>query len=309
MHPLPMTGVRRRERTAVFSVYNAKNVLQMAELVIQSSNGNNVTTSLIVAQVFGKEHKHVLRDIDELSCSDDFRVSNFGLSFIIRYLPNGGSKKERYYEMTKDGFSFLVMGYTGKKAGEFKEKFINNFNEMEKKIRRLSSPSYQIEDPISRAERWIEEQKEKLLMESKNEQLEELNGQLAEENIKLAEENLTQKPKVEFADSIMQSSDCISVGDMATILKQNDLFKKGQNAFFMWLRYNGYLLCRGIRYNLPTQKSMNAGIMRIAERPYMTKGEVIINKRTVITPYGQQYFLNLFRKNKSKKSQTITLFD
>lgn len=211
--------------------------------------------------------------------------------------------------MTKDGFSFLVMGYTGKKAGEFKEKFINNFNEMEKKIRRLSSPSYQIEDPISRAERWIEEQKEKLLLESKNEQLEELNGQLAEENIKLAEENLTQKPKVEFADSIMQSSDCISVGDMATILKQNDLFKKGQNAFFMWLRYNGYLLCRGIRYNLPTQKSMNAGIMRIAERPYMTKEEVIINKRTVITPYGQQYFLNLFRKNKSKKSQTITLFD
>ena len=256
--------------------------------------------------MFGKEHNKVVRDIENLLYSTDFRVANFGEATFIN--PKTG-QNHKMYEMTKDGFSFLVMGYTGKKAGEFKEKFINNFNEMEKKIRRLSSPSYQIEDPISRAERWIEEQKEKLLLESKNEQLEELNGQLAEENIKLAEENLTQKPKVEFADSIMQSSDCISVGDMATILKQNDLFKKGQNAFFMWLRYNGYLLCRGIRYNLPTQKSMNAGIMRIAERPYMTKEEVIINKRTVITPYGQQYFLNLFRKNKSKKSQTITLFD
>ena len=48
-----------------------------AELVIQNSNGNDVTTSLIVAQVFGKNHKDVLRDIEKLSCSEDFRVRNF----------------------------------------------------------------------------------------------------------------------------------------------------------------------------------------------------------------------------------------
>lgn len=169
-------------------------------------------------------------------------------------------------------------------------------------------PSYQIEDPITRAERWIEEQKEKLLLESKNEQLEELNDQLVEENNKLAKENLNQKPKVEFANSIMQSNDCISVGEMANILKQNKLFRKGQNAFFEWLRYNGYLICKGIRYNLPTQKSMNYGIMKIAERPYMSKDKVAINKKAVITPYGQQYFLKIFRKNKVRRTSTITLF-
>lgn len=100
----------------------------MSELVFQNSNGNDVTTSLLIAEVFGKEHNKVVRDIESLSCSEFFRAANFGVSFIIRDLPNGGHKQERYYEMTKDGFSFLVMGYTGAKAGEFKEKFINEFN-------------------------------------------------------------------------------------------------------------------------------------------------------------------------------------
>lgn len=49
----------------------------MKELVFQNSNGSDVTTSLIVAEVFGKNHKDVLRDIEKLSCSEDFRVRNF----------------------------------------------------------------------------------------------------------------------------------------------------------------------------------------------------------------------------------------
>lgn len=76
----------------------------MTNLVFQSSNGRNITTSLTVAPVFGKEHFHVLRDIDNLSCSDEFRKSNFEVMFKIRQLPCGGSRKERYFEMTKDGF-------------------------------------------------------------------------------------------------------------------------------------------------------------------------------------------------------------
>lgn len=99
----------------------------MTELVIQSSNGNDVTTSLIVAEVFGKEHKNVLRDIENLSCSEDFNRLNFER---ITYY-DVRNREQTAYEMTKDGFSFLVMGYTGSKAGEFKEKFINEFNQRE----------------------------------------------------------------------------------------------------------------------------------------------------------------------------------
>lgn len=171
-----------------------------------------------------------------------------------------------------------------------------------------TSPSYQIEDPIARARQWIEEQKEKQMLEARNEHLETLNGQLTEENNQLAEENLGQKPKVEFADCIMQSADCISVGEMANILKQNKLFNKGQNAFFEWLRYNGYLLCKGIRYNLPTQKSMNAGIMKIAERPSVFDGRIAINRKAVITPCGQRYFIKLFKERRTDKVTLTTLF-
>lgn len=71
-------------------VYDYKGNEIMPTLVYENEKGVDITTSLIVAQVFGKEHKHVLRDIDSLSCSELFRQSNFGLSFKNRELPNGG---------------------------------------------------------------------------------------------------------------------------------------------------------------------------------------------------------------------------
>ena len=99
----------------------------MENLVIQSPQGRDVTTSLIVAQVFGKEHKNVMRDIESLSCSETFNRLNFER---ITY-KDARNREQQAYEITKDGFSFLVMGYNGKKAGEFKEMFINEFNKRE----------------------------------------------------------------------------------------------------------------------------------------------------------------------------------
>ena len=104
----------------------------MTELVKINSAGKDVTTSLIVAQVFGKEHKNVLRDIENLSCSDTFRRLNFEHTPHVH--PQNG-QTYKMYEMTKDGFSFLVMGYTGERAGQFKENFINEFNKREMMLR------------------------------------------------------------------------------------------------------------------------------------------------------------------------------
>lgn len=75
------------------------------------------TSSLNVAEVFGKQHKHVLRDIEKLDCSKDFTESNFGLSDYKD--PTGRTLKKHL--MSKDGFIFLAMGYTGKKAAQFRE--------------------------------------------------------------------------------------------------------------------------------------------------------------------------------------------
>lgn len=105
----------------------SKDKAQSSELVFNNSKGNDVTTSLIVAQVFGKEHNKVCRDIENLSCSTAFNAANFG---VIEYTDIRG-RSQKAYEITKDGFSFLVMGYTGEKAGQFKEMFINEFNKRE----------------------------------------------------------------------------------------------------------------------------------------------------------------------------------
>ena len=91
--------------------------------------------SLFVAKFFDKKHSHVLRDIENLDCSDDFRQSNFGLTL---YTDEQGKRRPRY-AMTRDGFTFLAMGYRGEKAAKFKELYIKRFNEMEKFIRTLVS--------------------------------------------------------------------------------------------------------------------------------------------------------------------------
>lgn len=116
----------------------------MNEMVFCGDNGQLVTTSLKVAEVFGKEHNKVVRDIESLSCSEGFHVANFGVLLNVRELPNGGKDQDRYYSMTKDGFTFLVMGYRGVKAAQFKEAYIDAFNKMEQIVKQpqvLSSSS------------------------------------------------------------------------------------------------------------------------------------------------------------------------
>lgn len=88
------------------------------------------TTSLKVAEAFGKRHDDVLRKLKSLDCSDEFRARNFAETFVDVEMPKGGTKKLPMWEMTKDGFMFLVMGFTGKKAAQVKEQYINAFNWM-----------------------------------------------------------------------------------------------------------------------------------------------------------------------------------
>lgn len=94
-----------------------------------------VTTSLLVAEMFHKRHDSVLRDIKQLDCSDHFTAHNFVES---KYKDTTGKYNPMYY-ITKDGFTFLVMGYRGKKAAEFKEAYIQAFNKMESVLREKST--------------------------------------------------------------------------------------------------------------------------------------------------------------------------
>ncbi|GAC42777.1 Rha family transcriptional regulator [Paenibacillus popilliae] len=94
------------------------------------SNGRAVTDSLTVAEVFEKAHDKVLRDIRELGCSDEFRLSNFGASVYV----NGQGREMPKYLITEKGFTLLAMGYTGQKAMEFKERYIAEFEGMRQQL-------------------------------------------------------------------------------------------------------------------------------------------------------------------------------
>ena len=96
--------------------------------------------SLFVAEFFEKQHKHVLRDIDKITepksgLSEEFIKNNF----VKDTYKDSTGRKLPCYQMTRDGFTLLVMGYTGTKAMRFKELYIKRFNEMEKFIRTLVS--------------------------------------------------------------------------------------------------------------------------------------------------------------------------
>jgi Rha family phage regulatory protein len=101
-------------------------------LVIKLEIQNNevLTTSNQVADVFGKDHAKVLRAIETIDCSEDFHKANFGESFREQKTGNGAIRKFKEYNITKDGFTFLAMGFTGKKAAGFKEAYIKEFNRM-----------------------------------------------------------------------------------------------------------------------------------------------------------------------------------
>lgn len=102
-------------------------------------NNQTITTSLKVAEVFGKRHTHVLEKIEKLDCSIEFTSANFSAHKEI--IQAGAVKRpSKYYQMTKDGFIFLVMGFTGTKAAQIKEQYITLFNLMAQKLLQQSQP-------------------------------------------------------------------------------------------------------------------------------------------------------------------------
>lgn len=170
----------------------------MSDLVI-IQNRQAVTSSLQVASDFEKNHNHVLRDIDSLKEGLDQKWTD--LFYEDEYEHPQNKQKYRMYYMNRDGFTLLAMGFTGKKALEFKLKYIEAFNKMEQQLKSLNQPSYMIEDPIKRAEKWIEEQKEKQQLETKTLMLEQQVNELT--------------PKATYYDLILQNDSLIAISVIA----------------------------------------------------------------------------------------------
>lgn len=241
----------------------------MTELVIMKDQ-QAVTTSLKVAETFELEHRNVMQAIDNLTAEN----SAVKKMFAEGTYTNSRGRDYRMMYMNRDGFTMLAMGFTGKKALGFKLDYINAFNTLEAQAKQLTQDSYMIQDPVERANKWIEEEKERQA---------------------LATENKALKPMAEIGTKLLQSDDLISVNSLAKLLSSNGL-TIGRNRLFTYLRNSGYLINRGEDRNLPTQKAIDLGLFKVIEKPYTRDGEIKLGKTTKVTAKGQQYFLTRLTK-------------
>ncbi|ETW68531.1 antirepressor [Lacticaseibacillus rhamnosus 2166] len=231
----------------------------MNELVIMH-NKQAVTSSNRVADVFGKEHRNVLATIGGLLKNQQTQHMFMKSTYVNE---QNGQSYPMYY-MNRDGFTLLAMGFTGKKALQFKISYINAFNSMETQIK----TGYVIPGSYAEALK---------LAASQAEQIEDM------------------KPKALFADAVATSHTTILVGDLAKVLKQNGV-DIGAKRLFAWLREQGYLIKRiGADYNSPTQRAMELGLFEVKETAIShSDGHVTVQKTPKVTGKGQQYFINKF---------------
>lgn len=192
----------------------------MNGIEIKYENNQMLVSSLEVAKNFGKEHKNVLQTIGNLVAENSATKS---MIYETSY-KNRGRQYPMYY-MNRDGFSLLVMGFTGKEALEWKMKYIQAFNEMEQK---LNNPEFLVQ----RTMEYLKSRCDALLLENKvqSQQIAEL------------------KPKASYYDVVLNCKDLLSISVIAKdygwsairlneyLHKKGVQFKQGKT----WLLYQKY---------------------------------------------------------------------
>lgn len=252
----------------------------MNDIILSMQNGEPVVSSRQIAESFEKRHDHVMRDIEDIMRGLP-KNGDTPMFYKTEYVHEQNGQSYPMYLMNRDGFTLLAMGFTGKEALEWKLKYIDAFNQMEKKL--TEQPQLTRSQLLATA------------LIAAHEELEEKDKQIAE---------LT--PKGVFADAVSASNQSILVGEMAKLLSQNGI-QMGQNRLFSWMRENGYLIKDRKRtdYNMPTQKSMELRLFEIKETSIAhSDGHTSINKTPKVTGIGQVYFVNLFlRAEKSQRAE------
>ena len=243
-------------------------------VLVTNENGVAMTSSLKIAEVFGKEHRTVLRNIRE-------KESLFGQSnFVQSYYINDQNKKQPMYLLDRDFTTFLIMSFTGSKADEWKMKYIKAFNEMEQMLKDGTQLT--------------EKQKLELQLFSKNKsEVAEAHKKLLELETKpLIETIENQKPLVEFANVVGANDTLISIGNFSKVVEDEVGIDIGQNKLFKWLRDNKYLYKRGSN-NIPYQQYVNSGYFVLKES---VKNGMVFNQ-TFITGKGQIYLIKKLKES------------
>lgn len=233
-----------------------------------------VVSSRVVAEEIGRQHKHVLEGIDEM-----IKKSRADISTLLipnQYKARNG-KRNREYLLTKDGFTLYMFNIQG--HNDFKMAYINKFNEMENQLKQPVA-SYMIEDPVKRAEKWIEEQKEKEKLLEQNSIQQQQIGEL--------------KPKADYVDEILKSPGTMTITQIAadyglSAQKLNKLFHQARlqrRVGKQWVLYTEHM-------NRGYTKSHTIEIVRSDGRPdtqpqtrWTQKGRLKIHE--IMTDFGYE---------------------
>lgn len=234
------------------------------------SLGQKYLDSREVAEMVGKEHNKLLRDIRVYITQLDASKVGHTDFFTESQYTDKSNRQKHCYLVTKKGCEFIAHKLTGVKGTEFTAKYINRFHEMEDTIK---TQLPQGNDLIALAV--IEAQK---MIAERDKQIERM------------------KPKEIFADAVSASKGAILIGDLAKLISQNG-YRIGQNRLFDWLRNNGYLIKSGSSRNRPMQRYVEQGLFEVKETAInMPNGNVRTALTTKVSGKGQLYFVNKFLK-------------
>lgn len=244
------------------------------EIIIKNNEGVLTVSSLQVAKDFDKNHRHVTEAISSLikGCAE----KSADLFIEASYQHPQNKQWYKYYEITRDGFSLLVMGFTGKKALDWKLKYIEAFNLMERKLLTVNEKANLLLSIYNGGTEAVVASKQLVEIETKP----------------LVEQIERDKPMVEFADHIKQSEDSIDMKEMAKFASKNGV-KIGRNNLFKFLREKNVIMFD----NEPYQKYIDNDWLELIENTVvLSNGEIKITKKPLVKPKGQIGIVKMLKK-------------
>lgn len=240
-------------------------------VLLEREDGAPAVSSRQIAESFEKAHNHVLRDIDTLRKD----VSNFGQMFFEVTEPDAYGREQRTYLMNRDGFSLLAMGFTGKRALDWKLKYIEAFNEMEERLKN-KTPQLSRSQLMATALIAAHEELEKVKVKQ----------------MQLLAENNSLKPDAEYARAVCIGDNCRTA---TTIAKQygmsaekfNELlhkmriqYKTSDGQWVLYAKYQGKGYTKNRKSKPITHKS----------------GKVTTPNTTVWTEKGQRFLFEQLKE-------------
>ncbi|MDC2381293.1 phage regulatory protein/antirepressor Ant [Bacteroides ovatus] len=266
-----MVCVKQRERQytffLLFMLNNTINQNQTnnSSLMATLIHDTDRMSSLEIAELTGKQHAHIMRDIRSL-LAQEVSQSNFGLSSYKQPQPRGGYKELPCFELTKKGCLILASGYDA----VLREKIIDRWEQLELEKRKPQTPQTYLE--ALKALVSSEEEKQRLAQEKK---------QLEQQNAKL-------QPKADFADAAFATDDKVDIGMSAKILKLGF----GHNTLFDKLRKAGVFFANR---NEPKQRFIDAGYFEMKEKFIERNNHPgFVVTKVLVTQKGLAYLNHLF---------------